>query len=163
MGAADCYNKVLNPWKEKELTHKDEGHYAGKHEGRVTLNQTLTEAIKKRSSEGKISCSAAFTIARELNMKPSEVGEALDLLEIKIVACQLGLFGYQKGTRLIVQPAEEVPPEFEEALRTGLVNGRLPCAAAWNIAKRFNMPKMTITAACESLKLRLAQCQLGTF
>ena len=145
------------------MTHKDEGHYAGKHQGRVTLNQTLTEAIKRRSSGGKVSCAAAFTVARELKMKPSEVGKALDFLEIKVVKCQLGLFGYQKGPRLVVQPAEEVPPELEKALRAGLVNGRLPCAAAWNIAKRFNLPKMTIKAACESLKLRLARCQLGTF
>lgn len=163
LGNTDCYNTVFNPLKEDALTHKDEGHYAGKHHYHVTLDQTLTEAIKRRSSEGKVSCAAAFTVARELKMKPSEVGEALDLLEIKVVKCQLGLFGYQKRPRLVVQPAEEVPLELEKALRAGLVNGRLSCAAAWSIAKRFNMPKMTITAACESLKLRLAQCQLGTF
>lgn len=145
------------------MTHKDEGDYAGKHGGRVALNRTLTEAIKRRSSEGKVSCAAAFSIASELNMKPSQVGKGLDLLEMKIVKCQLGLFGYEKDTRLIVQAADAVPLELERALKELLVNGRLSCAAAWNIAKRFKRPKMDITAACETLKLRIAHCQLGAF
>lgn len=145
------------------MTHKDEGDYAGKHGGGIALNRTLAEAIKKRSSEGRIPCSVAFSIARELNVKPSEVGRALDLLEIKIVKCQLGLFGYEKETRLIVQAADAVPLELERALKELLVNSRLSCAAAWDIAKRFKRPKMDITAVCETLKLRIAHCQLGAF
>jgi hypothetical protein len=157
------YNEVRNSRKEKEMTHNDEGDYAGKHGGRVALTRVLTEAIKKRSSEGRMSCEDAFGIASELNVKPSEVGKGLDLLEIKIVKCQLGLFGYEKETRLIVQAAEAVPLDLERTLKELLVNGRLSCATAWNIAKRFKRPKMDITAACENLKLRIAHCQLGAF
>jgi hypothetical protein len=98
-----------------------------------------------------------------MNIQPSEVGRALDLLEIRIIKCQLGLFGHEKGKRLIVKPAETVPQDLEEAIRAGLVNGRLPCVIAWEIAKRFNVPKMGITSACERLNLHISRCQLGAF
>ncbi|NIS60127.1 MAG: hypothetical protein GTO13_05300 [Proteobacteria bacterium] len=145
------------------MTHRDEGHYAEKHGARAQLDQAITEAIKRRSRGGNLSCMAAFRIAEEMNIKPSEVGQALDFLEMKIIRCQLGLFGHEKGKRLIVKPAETVSLDLEEALRAGLVNGRLPCVTAWDIAKRFDLPKMKITSACEKLNLRISHCQLGTF
>lgn len=145
------------------MTHRDEGHYAQKHADHVQLNQALVDAIRRLSVGGRVSCATAFRIVEELNIKPSEVGQSLDLLEMKIVQCQLGLFGHEGGKRLIVEPAKTVPPELEKALRAGLVNDRLPCATAWDIAKQFNLPKMKITSACEKLNLRISQCQLGTF
>ena len=145
------------------MTHRDEGHYAEKHARRARLDQAIREAIRRRSMGGKLSCVAAFRIAEEMNIQPSEVGRALDLLEIRIIKCQLGLFGHEKGKRLIVKPAETVSQDLEEALRAGLVNGRLPCATTWEIAKRFNVPKMGITSACERLNLHISQCQLGAF
>ena len=145
------------------MTHRDEGHYAEKHRTRAQLAQAITEAIRKHSIGGKVSCEGAFRIAEEMSIRPSEVGQALDAFETKIMKCQLGLFGHEQGKRLIVKPAETVPPELERALREGLVKGRLPCATAWGIAKRFDLPKMSITSACERLNLRLCQCQLGAF
>lgn len=145
------------------MTHRDEGHYAEKHRARAQLDQAITEAIRRRSVGGNLSCVAAFRIAEEMSIKPSKVGKALDFLEMKIIKCQLGLFGHEKGKRLIVKPTKTVPSALEEALRTGLVNGRLPCATAWDIAKRFDLAKMSVTSACERLNLRIAQCQLGAF
>ena len=145
------------------MTHRDEGHYAEKHGARTQLDQAITRAIRKYSIGGKLPCAAAFRIAEKMNIKPLEVGQALDLLEMKIIKCQLGLFGHERSKRLIVKPSETVPPELERALRAGVVNGRLPCATAWDIAKRFDLPKMNITSACEWLNLRIGPCQLGTF
>ena len=145
------------------MTHKDEGRYAEKHRARAQLDQVITEAIRKRSTGGKLTCEGAFRIAEEMGIRPSEVGQALDAFETKIIKCQLGLFGYEGEQRLIVKPAETVPPDLERALRENLVKGRLPCATAWGVAKRFDLPKMSITSACEKLNLRISQCQLGTF
>jgi hypothetical protein len=145
------------------VTHRDEGHYAEKHGARTQLEQVIADAIRKVSAEGKVSCPEAFRIAEEMDIEPSAVGRALDLLEMKITQCQLGLFGHERGRHLIVEPAETVSLELEKALRADLVNGRLPCAAAWEIAKRFGLPKIGITAACEKLHIRMGQCQLGTF
>jgi hypothetical protein len=149
--------------KEENVTHRDEGHYAEKQGARAQLDQTITEAIRRRSVGGKLPCVAAFRIAEEMSIKPSKVGKTLDFLEMKIIKCQLGLFGHEKGKRLIVKPAKTVPSDLEEALRAGLVNGRLPCATAWEIAKRFDLAKMSVTSACERLNLRIGQCQLGAF
>lgn len=145
------------------MTQRDKGHYAEKHEPHIQLNQAIADAIRKRSVAGKVSCAEAFRIAEGMGIEPSEVGRALDLLETKIIECQLGLFGHEQGRHLIVKPAEAVPPDLERALRAGLVNGRLPCATAWEIAKRFDLPKMSITSACETLNIRIGQCQLGSF
>ena len=145
------------------MTHRDEGHYAQKHGAHRELDQAVADALRKRLVAGKISCADAFHIAGEMRIEPSEVGRILDLMERKIVKCQLGLFGHDRGRHLIVEPAEAIPPELERALRSGLVNRRLPCATAWKTAARFNVPKMHITAACERLNLRICQCQLGAF
>jgi len=145
------------------VTHRDEGRYSQKHEDRLQPDQALADAIRRRSVGGKVSCAAAFRIAEEMSVEPSVVGRTLDLLEMKIIKCQLGLFGHERGRHLIVKPAETVPPELERALRAGLVDGRLPCATAWEIAKQFSLPKMGITSACERLNLRISRCQLGTF
>jgi hypothetical protein len=145
------------------MTHRDEGHYGEKHGALTQLDQSVADAIRKASAGGKVPCAEAFRIAQEMGVEPSEVGRALDLLEMQITKCQLGLFGHERGRHLIVEPAEAVQPELEKALRAGLVNGRLPCAAAWEIAKRSALPKMDITAACEKLNIRIGQCQLGAF
>lgn len=145
------------------MTHRDEGHYGEKHGRRAQLDQPIADAVRKSSTEGKMPCAEAFRIAKQMGIEPSEVGRALDLLEMKIIKCQLGLFGHERGRHLIVEPCNAVRPELEEALRAGLVDGRLPCAIAWRIAKRFNVAKMSITSACERLNLHISQCQLGAF
>ena len=70
------------------MTHRDEGHYAEKHGRRVRLDQAIREAIRRRPMGGKLSCAEAFRIAEEMSVEPSEVGRALDLMEIRIIKCQ---------------------------------------------------------------------------
>ena len=52
----------------------------------------LTETIKNRAKEGKITCEEALQIAEKLSLKPIEVGRKIDELKIKIKQCQLGCF-----------------------------------------------------------------------
>jgi hypothetical protein len=130
-------------------------------EGKMT-EQQLADAVHKRAKEGKLSCGAAFRIAEELSINPLEVGEMADTLDVRLYHCQLGLFGYD-GEERIVHPAEELSPELEEAIREGLIVGRLPCAVAWAIANRFDLPKTHVANAAERLEIRIGQCQLGAF
>ncbi len=122
----------------------------------------ITEAVKKRSRQGALTCPLAFKIAGELAVHPGEVGKAMDLLEINIVKCQLGLFGYSP-VRKIVQPAQSVSEELEAALRIAMIDGRLPCAEIFRIAGEFKLAKIRVSAACEKLKIRISACQLGAF
>jgi hypothetical protein len=144
------------------MTRKDKGHYGSKHPGGIVVAKEITEAVKKRSRQGALTCPLAFKIAGELSVPPGEVGKAMDLLEINIVKCQLGLFGYSP-VRRIVQPAESVSEELETALRKAMIDGRLPCAEIFRIAGAFKLAKIRVSAACEKLKIRISACQLGAF
>jgi len=126
------------------------------------MDEQIEAAIQERAREGMLRCAAAFRVAKELGVTPLAVGKAADALEVRLVHCQLGLFGHGERKR-IVEPAEEVPPELEQAIREGLVEGRLPCATAWAIATRFRMPKLHVANAAEKLKVRIGPCQLGAF
>lgn len=109
-----------------------------------------------------ISCAEAHSIAVKLNADPAEVGTAIDLLEVRINKCQLGLFGYGKEKN-IPPLSDKISPEIESAIRSFLVNGRLTCSAAWEISKRSNISKAMVAAACETMKIKISACQLGAF
>lgn len=143
------------------MTHKDTGNYAGKRRG-TKLDETIAARIREKMTEGKISCAEAHGIARELNVSPADVGAAIDLLEVRIIQCQLGLFGYGKEKSIPVL-TDALNPEIELAIKSSLVNDRLPCSTSWEIAKRFGLPKPMIAAACESMKIKISPCQLGAF
>jgi hypothetical protein len=144
------------------MASKDKGHYGAKHSGGIVVASEITEAVKKRSRQGALTCPLAFKIAGELAVRPGEVGKAMDLLEVNIVKCQLGLFGYSP-VRKIVPPAQSVSEELEAALRIAMIDGRLPCAAAFQIAADFKLAKIRVSSACEKLKIKISSCQLGAF
>jgi hypothetical protein len=144
------------------MTHEDRGHYAGKHPADRPLNPAVVEAVRNRAVDKEISCNAAFEIAAELGVPPGEIGFTLDMLEIRIVRCQLGLFGYGPRKK-VIKPAASVSPELEAAIRQALTHGRLPCKNAWEIAERFDIAKMQVSSACEVLNIKISPCQLGPF
>jgi hypothetical protein len=128
----------------------------------IYMDERIAKAVREWLSEGKLRCADAFLIAEELAVMPLDVGEAADELEVRLARCQLGLFGYGDPKR-IVKPAERVAPMLEQAIREGLVGGRLPCAEAWAIAARLEIPKLEVANAAEKLDIRISQCQLGAF
>jgi hypothetical protein len=109
-----------------------------------------------------VSCSDAHTAARALGVTPAEVGRCMDLMELRIARCQLGLFGHAPARR-IVRPAERVAPGLETAIRSRLVGGRLSCEAAWLLAEEAALPRLAVAGACEALGIKIKPCQLGAF
>jgi hypothetical protein len=144
------------------MAHENAGNYGAKHGSESRLNKEIAQAVEKRAVKGEIACANAFIVASELHVPPSEVGMSIDLMEIRIGKCQQGLFGYG-DKKLIVEPAKTVSSELETAIRDALVNGRLPCALAWEIAEKFDIPKLNVSSACEALKIKIKPCQLGAF
>jgi hypothetical protein len=126
------------------------------------VDNRIAVAIQEQIREGTLRCAAAFHIAKELNVTPLTVGEAANELEVRLSHCQLGLFGYGEQ-KSIVEPAEQVSPELEMAIREGLVEGRLPCVVAWEIAARLDVSKRHVANAVEKLEIRIRPCQLGAF
>jgi hypothetical protein len=144
------------------MAHRDAGNYSAKHGSESSLNREIAKAVEKRAVRGEITCADAFAIAAELHVPPGEVGIAIDLMEIRISKCQLGLFGYG-AEKIVVKPAETISMELEKAIRAALLNGRLPCAVGWEIAQVFNISRMNISSACEAIKIKIKPCQLGAF
>jgi hypothetical protein len=141
------------------MSEKD---FSKKHPPDRKVNDEVAGAVKARVQDGELPCAVAFSIAEETKVSPEEVGFTLDMLGVRVVKCQLGLYGYKPGKR-IVQPAEKVSPDLEKAIRASLTNGRLPCAAAWQLAKHFGIRKMEVSSACEALRIKVSACQLGSF
>ncbi len=144
------------------MAHKDKGSYAKKRLPEHKLNPAIAEAVKQGGSDGKISCATAFKVAGKLKVAPGEVGVTIDLLEIPVIECQLGLFGYGPPNKRVIA-AETVSPALEAAIWESLVKEKLPCASVWEIAVKFKIAKKEITSACETLKIKISSCQLGTF
>ena len=144
------------------MTKEDEGHYAKKHLHDSKVNPEIEEALKQLASNGEVPCAVAFKIASDLNIEPGDVGITADLLEMRLIKCQLGLFGYQPA-KSIVKPAREVSKDLEEGIRGGLEDGKLPCVTAWRIAKDLGIRKMEVSSACEALEIKVCSCQIGAF
>ena len=52
---------------------------------------------------------------------------------------------------------------LEEEMRTSLVNGRLPCAEAFRIAKKFRVAPREVGDTANRLGIKISNCQLGCF
>jgi len=144
------------------MTHEQGPKFSKKHEPNAQLYPTVKEKIQEKTQNGEVGCSVAFQIAKELKISPADIGKGLDLLDIKLNKCQLGLFGYGPGKKA-VKPKPPENRQMEEAIRVALVDTKLACRDAWDIAHRFNLPKMTVSAACEALNIKIKPCQLGAF
>jgi len=145
------------------MSHEDEGHYRAKHPEGENAHPKAAELIKKHAKEGKINCVRAHAISDELDISPGEVGKTIDLLEIRISRCQLGLFGYGKEKGSIVTPTESVSDEVKAKIMNALKNKKVSCLSLWNIAAETGMSKLEVSAACEALGQKICCCQLGAF
>jgi hypothetical protein len=144
------------------MTHADKGKYFEKHSKDSKIDDDLKREITGQAKENNITCKKAEEIAAKKRMAINEIGKAIDILNINIIECQLGLFGYDE-IKKIVEPAKEVGPQLKENITSALKDGRLPCAAAWKIAGKLNIPRMKVCAACEALQVKIKPCQLGAF
>ena len=143
------------------MTHEDAWNYSAKREG-AQLDEDIAAAIKEKAADNKISCAEAHAIAIKLQVTPAEVGTAIDLLEMRINKCQLGLFGY-KGKTNFPEIPDDINPDIKSAISLLVKNEHIPSAAAWDIAKKFKISKATVSAVCNSMKVKISACQLGAF
>lgn len=144
------------------MSHKPNEGYAAKHPDSAVLEKDLAEELQKEIRDGKIGCAAAHRVARRLGRPPAAIGKALDLMEVRLTRCQLGLFGYMPEGR-IVKAAAKWDPSLEKDIREALQNGRLACAAAWDLARRHDLSRLEVGNVCEALGIKVRPCQLGAF
>ncbi len=122
----------------------------------------IKERMAERAPDGELPCAVAFALAEELETSPAIIGACADELQIRLVKCQLGLFGYAPEKK-IVKPRKSVSDELRQAITERLENGRLPCRGAFAAAERLGLRKMDVSGACETLDVKIKPCQLGAF
>jgi hypothetical protein len=144
------------------MTREQGPKFSEKHAADTQMDPAVKQKVEDKIKNNEISCAVAFQIAEELKAAPAEVGKGIDLLDIRLVKCQLGLFGYRPGKKAIKSKSPQ-SRDLEEAIHLALVEKKLSCRAAWDIAHRFNVPKMAVSAACEALNIKIKPCQLGAF
>ncbi len=52
---------------------------------------------------------------------------------------------------------------LEEELQASLVNGKLPCAEAFRIAKKLKVAPRQVGDMANKLNIKISSCQLGCF
>jgi hypothetical protein len=136
--------------------------FAEKHGPDAQPDKVIKNEILKRTHKNEIPCAVAFEIAKALKVSPDTVGMTADLINCRLVKCQLGLFGYHPKKK-IVSPQHTITEDLKNAIYEALVQGRLSCKSAWDISTRFNVHKMKISGACEAMGIKINVCQLGAF
>ena len=52
---------------------------------------------------------------------------------------------------------------IEDEIQSSLVNGKLPCAVAFQIAERYEVSTKEIGDTANKLNIKISKCQLGCF
>ena len=130
----------------------------------------MTEEIKAKIEsslvKGQLPCTVAHVIAYELDVKPLQVGQTADEMEVAVSLCQLGCFGYgpkAEGKSKILRPTTRKDEDLMERLRSRAVSGRISCFKLWQIAAEFGLERLAVSNAAEALGLKIRPCQLGCF
>lgn len=57
----------------------------------------------------------------------------------------------------------DISKAVEDEMRASLVDGKLPCAVAFRIAKKLKVSPKQVGDAANRLKIKISSCQLGCF
>ncbi len=125
-------------------------------------NADIRKALTQYATEGLLPCKQAFAASDALGLSRAQIGRHADDMGLKLMACQLGLFGYRPEKK-IVKPVESIDPAFAGEIRNRLVSGRLSCHEAFEIALEKGVEKMVVSAYCEAMTISIKPCQLGAF
>jgi hypothetical protein len=137
--------------------------YSSKHiDSGAVVDEAIRRAFLNRGIKDSLPCAVAFEICEQLKVVPLQVGKTADLMDIRLVKCQLGLFGYAPK-KSIVKPLAVIKPDLKAAIMAGLRDDRLPCREAWRISDLLGYHKLQVAGACDGLGIKIAPCQLGAF
>jgi len=128
--------------------------------------EEIKAKIKSSLVNGQLPCTVAHVIAYELGVKPLQVGQTADEMEVALSFCQLGCFGYgpkAEGKSKILRPTTKIDEKLMERLRSAVVEGSIPCIRLWQIAAEFGLERLAVSNTVEALGSKIGPCQLGCF
>jgi hypothetical protein len=136
-------------------------------EADVPLDERVAAAVTSRLEGGRLACAAACEAAAELGVPPLEVGRTADRMQVRLTACQLGLFGYPGHAKAwgAAGAADPAPPDglTEALLAARSDRGEISCARLWHEAERFSVPRVQAGWLADRLGIKVRDCHLGTF
>jgi len=59
--------------------------------------------------------------------------------------------------------SDELEKVLAEAIRASAVEGRMPCARAFGLARELSVPIRAVGKTADRIGIRIARCQLGCF
>ncbi len=131
------------------------------------MSEKILDAAMSKATDGELGCADAHALAAELGVSPLEFGRVINKAKnLRFDRCQLGLFGYGSkpaGEHKIVLKAARVPPEIGAALEERALDGRLSCAAIWEVADLYRYPRLGMANIVEAMGFKVKPCQLGCF
>jgi len=122
----------------------------------------LEAELKASLVDGRLPCAVAFKVAKKLNITPRTVGDKANEMKVKIINCQLGFFAVEKATH---SDLDDIPiaAEVQEKIQTSLINSKLPCSVAFQIAGELKVGRKQVGDTTTKLNIKIANCQLGCF
>ena len=127
------------------------------------LNEAAAAEVKKRAENGRISCKAAHEAAAAAGVSPGVTGQTLDLLEMRISGCQLGLFGHGTDTGKASLRVPDKAGPLKKAVLKNCDERGISCSALWAAADTAGAGRTEAAAVCEDAGIRIHSCQLGAF
>jgi hypothetical protein len=124
--------------------------------------QILEEEMGASAVNGQIPCAVAFRIAEKLKLVPRVIGDKANELKVRIINCQLGCFYVEKATHEDLE-GRVIDPRLTGEVQAALVQGKLPCRVAFQIAEKLKAGRKQVGDAATKLKIKIADCQLGCF
>jgi len=122
----------------------------------------IQSLIRQYAADNELQCIDAFKISETLNVQPSEVGTCANQMKVRLIHCQLGLFGYYP-TKKIIKPVNPINESIKQAIIDQLIDNKITCEKIFSIAHQFDLPKLTVSGTCEALEIKIKPCQLGAF
>ncbi len=106
--------------------------------------------------DGKLSCLKAFKVARLIGMKPKDMAEITNSLNIKITNCELGVFGKLKFEEMDDNIYDKLSRNFAQ-------DKKIDCEVAWHIAKEKGVSLKQVGSTVKASDVKVRHCQLGCF
>ncbi len=106
--------------------------------------------------DGKLSCLKAFKVARLIGMKPKDMAEVTQSMNIKITNCELGVFGKLKFS--------DIDDNVYDKLSTNFASGKkVDCDVAWYTARDKGVSLKKVGSTIYNSDIKVTHCQLGCF
>ncbi|MCD6185864.1 MAG: hypothetical protein J7K84_08790 [Deltaproteobacteria bacterium] len=148
------------------MTINSKKNFTANHNSNLKPDITIQQEITKLINNDRLPCKAAFKIAEKLGISAEQVGNTADILNYRLIGCQLGLFGYKtKKNKATPEGStdDNLPKGLKKAITNRLVNKKLKCKDCWDIASRFKISRITAGRLCNSMNIKITECQLGAF